>query len=354
VGQGDSAGGSCAYPIGVGEWELCGLHQGAPDDLVAYDIYPIFDSLKVDNNLIMSWIGGSSNFSLDAGYLNANREYLLLGSASYTPGVSPGIPLKGGAVLPITYDTFTTLLLSHGIPYGYYGALSNVGKAQASLVIPANVASFDIDMTFAYCLRNPSGLNFASNYVQVQVKAWWPSPIYKYDDGVGDNLYCNINGGEICFLHAFDSGPTGDTIEYVSNVYGSKLYPGYGPGNGHPTNIFIWDDPTNDMDPVDCVLLDKVGSNIQFEDLDIFVDTQLNTPFPNISQIFFVGVAMMHNGASGSPVQYVCPLDDSTTHPLAVWRIGSSTKPFDYNSLSNNQLYTRNTDGVWLLRAKSE
>jgi len=244
------------------------------------------------------------------------------------------------------------LLLAFSMPAGNYGFLDGAGLGSATLVMPVTDPPFSYDMTFAYCLRKVGGLNFGSNYVQVHIEDWAQPTVYQYDDGVGDNLYCNPAGGEICFLQAFDSGPVGDTIQYVSNVYGSVAYPNYGPGNGHPTDIYIWDDPTNDMEPSDCTLLDTVASTIQFEDQDIFVDTQLNSPFPNVMNVFFVGVAMYHTGNPGPPVQFVCPMDTGNIHLQAVWRIGDDINPFNYTILSSNSLFAQNTDGVWMLRAK--
>jgi len=349
------AGGACAYSIGTAgtEWEFCGLHQTGSDTIVAYDLYPLVDSLELDNDHIKSWIGGTANFDLNAGAPNGNREYLLLGSLSYIPGVSPGIPLKAGAVLPITWDIFTSMLLGLNLPVGNLGTLSSTGEASALFIMPVIDPPFSFDMTFAFCLRKPGGLNFASNYVQITVEDWLQPTLYQYDDGVGDNLYGYGSGGEICFLQEFDSGPVGDTIEKLSNAYGSALYVGYGMGNGHPTNVYIWNDPTPDGEPSDCVLLDSVASTIQFEDQDIFVETMLNTP-QVVTGFFAVGVMMDHTGTNATPATYVCPMDMSNLNFKNIWLIGdpgNAAGGFDYTILSNNAGYSQITDGVWMLRA---
>jgi len=345
---GGMAGGACANELTNGEWEIVGLHQTNVDAIVAYDIYPLIDPLEIDNKDIKSWVGGTVNFTLDAGVVNAGRQYLLLGSISYIPGVSAGIPLKAGAVLPLAWDSFTTMLLNINMPSGHFGVLGANGDATASLILPTFDPPFDFNMTFAYALRP---LNYASNYQQVSIKDWATPTIYKYDDGVGDNLTSWTNGGEICFMHAFDCGPGGDTIEKVSNIYGSVLYAGNGVGNGHTTTIFIWDDPTNDSEPSDCSLLDMVSSTVQNEDQGIFVDTTLTAP-KNVSGIFFVGVMMDHAGSTGG--EYVVPMDETNKSLGNVWLggdPGNLVGGFDYTILSNNASLNSITDAVWLLRA---
>jgi len=345
------AGGACANEIGGGVWEFIGLSQDS-DNITAYDLYPIVDSLEVDTKNIQSWKGGTVNFSLDAGIANASREYLLLGSISYVPGVSPGIPLKAGAVLPLSWDMFTSLLLNMNMPAGHYGFLNSSSTASATLVLPIFDPPFSFDMTFAYCLRKTGGLNFASDYVQVHIEDWTQPTLYKYDDGVSNSLMCLTAGGELCWINGFDSGPVGDNIEYISNTYGR---PGStaGPGNGHPTTLFIWDDPTNDGEPSDAALLDMVQSTIQQENTDIFVDTLLNTVQP-VTGYFFIGVMMDHLGSTITPTQFVAPYDTNNIHPTCIWSIGdpgNAAGGFDYTTLSNNSYFSHKTDRVWMVRA---
>jgi len=55
-------------------------------------------------------VGGTINFTLDAGYDNASRSYLLLGSAT---GMAPGISLPGGlSTLPLNWDAFTSIVIA--------------------------------------------------------------------------------------------------------------------------------------------------------------------------------------------------------------------------------------------------
>ncbi len=81
--------------------------------------------------------GGAMNMGLDLGAANKGRVFIVLGSLS---GSSPGIPLPGGARLPINFDSMTSLTLtlpgSAGIFPGTVGLLGTGGKAKASAIMP--------------------------------------------------------------------------------------------------------------------------------------------------------------------------------------------------------------------------
>ena len=337
-GVGGIAGGACAYDAGGGMWHLVGLAQASPDTIAAYDLNTVGMPFECDTKVIESWVGGTANFKLDAGVANAGRYYAIFGSAT---GSTPGFNLPGGgANVPVNWDSFTNILLLAALP-GFIGPLDGNGQATASLYLPHFQLGSDLNLTFAYGLAGPPW-DYASNPVEILVKAW--APMYAYDDGSCENILGWTSGGEICFMHPFDSGP-GDTITKASNTYGSTTYPGYGPGNGTATTVFMWDDPTNDMNPTDCVLKDMVGSTIQNEDLDIFVDTNFTVP-QNVTGIFFIGVNVPHSAG-----MYVCPIDMDTPPPTGTtWYAGGVAGVFDYNNIANNTV-GQYTSGPWLLRA---
>jgi hypothetical protein len=304
--------------------------------------------LTVNPTTISAWFGGTANFSLNGGPDLAGRAYGLFGTVS---GTTPGFPLPGGGVLPINWDWYTYLLYfislapGNGITEGFIGALDKAGYAEATLTCPGHCQLFD-DILSNYAWTTNYPWEFQSNPVELLITgAPVPPPEYVYDDGSCENLLGWTDGGEICFMHPFDSG-VGDTIEKVSNVYGSTTFPGYGPGNGAPTTIYIWDDPTNDNDPSDAVLLDSVTSTIQNQDLDIFMDTAFTSPVA-VTGVFFVGVSIDHSAG-----MFVCPLDMDNVQPGKVWYAGTPGLPggFDPVTMTNNTV-GEYTTGVWLLRA---
>lgn len=85
--------------------------------------------------------------SLDAGAANGNGERLLLVSFS---GTNPGLPLFGGAVMPLRPDSITTgFFLS---PYAV-GRLDGLGRETFVLPVPPEIMPFlPSELTFAYTL----------------------------------------------------------------------------------------------------------------------------------------------------------------------------------------------------------
>jgi hypothetical protein len=111
--------------------------------------------------------GAVVDFQLDAGMEYGERNYLLLGSVS---GTEPGMTLPGGAVLPLNWDGFTTILLGAlGSPMcqGFMGQLDASGRATATLdtLGPVDPTSVGQTLYFAYLL-GPEPF-FASNAIEV-------------------------------------------------------------------------------------------------------------------------------------------------------------------------------------------
>jgi hypothetical protein len=126
--------------------------------------------LEADNDKISESTGGTVQFTLDAGITNANRSYLILGSAS---GTEPGTPLPGGmATLPLNWDVFTGLvinLINTPIFYDFMGMLDAAGMAAATFdtLGPLPSGSAGLIFNFAYALNNP--WNFVSNPVPIEI-----------------------------------------------------------------------------------------------------------------------------------------------------------------------------------------
>jgi hypothetical protein len=334
---GGSAAGACAYDDN-GTWTLAGMHQTTNDTIVGYELSGgVVIPLVADVDVVKASLGGTVNFALNAEVANANRNYGIF--AGYS-GQAPGWNLPGGVNVPVNWDFVTDALLGAG--WGF-GQLDANGKATESIVIPRNhLLAADVTLSFAFVLDGPV-FDFASNAVDVLIEAAAGGQSYVYDDGTDENLLGWTSGGDIAFIHGFDSGP-GDTIEKVSNTYGGVTYPNYGPGNGTPTEIVIWDDPNNDGDPSDAALLGQISSTIQNEDSGTFNDTAFAAPV-NVTGYFFVGVMVPHGAG-----QFVCPLDMDNTN-ANVWYAGTpGANAFDYNVMANNTVGNY-PSGVWLLRA---
>lgn len=126
--------------------------------------------LAVDKTALSASAGGFVDFSLDAGAGHADRNYLLLGSAS---GSVPGWVMPGGLVtLPINRDWFTQLTISlRNTPlfHNSFSTLSSLGQSTAQLNTygPLPSSAVGLNLYFAYTLCSP--FDFVSNPLVIEV-----------------------------------------------------------------------------------------------------------------------------------------------------------------------------------------
>ncbi|MHC4944127.1 MAG: hypothetical protein ACYTG7_14025 [Planctomycetota bacterium] len=338
---GGNAGGACAYDMGSG-WEMVGMHQGDPDTIVAYDLTD--DPLEDDVRTCSAYNGTPINFSLKAGQENAGRIYALLAGMS---GSIPGTPLPGGQILPLNWDAMTDMLLSVNPP-GFIDALDGNGHATIATGIPPFTLPIDLTLTFAYTLPNP--FDFVSNPVELLVQGGVPS--YAFDDGTSENSVGWSAGGEMCWLHVFDSDEVGiPLVQGVSTAFGCSAYPGMSPGNGTPCTVYVWDDPDDDGIPDDAVLLASQSAIVVNVDKDVLIPVPLSPPVI-VSGKFFVGCSLDHSAG-----QFVVPMDrtPSPFHELnKAWIAGNPGGTFNPSDMSGNELHEMSKIGLpscFLLRA---
>jgi hypothetical protein len=155
------------YQLGNCKWDAEGsLWVSTVSEGVAVLLQPKLP-LASNKPTLSSTVGGAVALSLDAGAQNAGRTYVLFGSMT---GTSPGVPLPGGATLPLNWDAFTDIALSlvnTPVFTAFAGQLDGEGRATATLdtLGPAPVA-LGLTLHFAYGLHGP--WNFASNPVAVR------------------------------------------------------------------------------------------------------------------------------------------------------------------------------------------
>jgi len=127
-------------------------------------------SLMASPNSIKASTGGTVKFALDAGPMYGGKKYMLLGSVS---GISPGIPLKGGNVLPLKWDLFTNITVAFAnspVFQNTFGKLNSSGKASAAMVSgPIPPSAIGATLYFAYPVRSTPQW-FASNPVKVGIQ----------------------------------------------------------------------------------------------------------------------------------------------------------------------------------------
>jgi len=159
-----------------------------------------------------------------------------------------------------------------------------------------------------------------------------PVTEYKYDDGSSENLYGLTNGGDLCWLQKYDTIPGHETIVSVNQIYGSYVYPGSSPGNGSPCEVFVWNDPTNDGDPSDCLLLAREKTTVQNVDTNTVTVVPLTAPV-TVDGEFYVGCVMTLSAGV-----YGAPADETTVYVSGRTFFCSAAIPgsFDPHSLTAN------------------
>ena len=174
---------------------------------------------------------------------------------------------------------------------------------------------------------------------------------YAYDDGVTDNVVGLTGGGGLVWLQGFDATGGQDILGTLSTAFGCAQLPGLLPGAD--IAICVWDDPTNDFDPSDAVLLYSQPGVASSEDTDLLVEFAL--PNIDVSGVFFIGVAY-----DQPDNQYPAPLDQTVASNGRAWAAGNTLAnggfaSLDLNTLTNNdtpplELDSIGLPGVWLLR----
>jgi hypothetical protein len=350
------AGGSCVYDTGGGVWEMAAMHQGTPDALYGYDINLASDLLEIGNDTIPAWLGGTAGFLLHGGPPNALKQYGLFGVVL---GTNPGTPLPtpwGGPapILPLNLtlgaiqDPLFPILLNI-LGFGL-GAFDASGEAVETLVLPEFVISSDFDMYFAYAIKAvyPDGW-IPSNAVVLHILAFVPQP-YIYDDGETNNMTSWTLGGVMAWVHAFDAG-YGDTISRVGSAFGAAAFPGLAPTNGWPVDLHVWEDPDEDRNPDDYVLLDTVNTTVVNVDTDIinFYDVGGVAIPIVVDGIFFVGAAEEH---TATPREYVAPVDQhAVPQNSEAWLVGAIPAS-DWNPNTTPPPTIIADDAFYLLRAQ--
>ena len=125
------------------------------------------------------------------------------------------------------------------------------------------------------------------------------------DDGSSEDALGFTAGGEIAWIQRFG----GVGVTQVTNVqvsWGTPAFPGGAPGNGSPVKVLLYDDPNDDGDPTDAVLIQQVNTTVANVDTDILNVIPV-TPVA-MNGIFFAGAGEIHSAG-----QFVAPMDTTSS-----------------------------------------
>ena len=180
-----------------------------------------------------------------------------------------------------------------------------------------------------------------------------PGPCTPIDDGASNNSVGLTNGGAIAWLQRFGSASGPTTVTAIETAYGSPgASPSQNPADGTSVVAHIWDDPNDDGNPTDGVLLQSVPGVVTGTGTDQFATFNL-APAVTVNGYLFVGIEIVH-----APGQFPAPLDQPANPSAgnAAWAVGNSSGVLDSSNLANNDVppIAINTigglAGQWLLR----
>lgn len=134
----------------------------------------------------------------------------------------------------------------------------------------------------------------------------------------------------------------------MATTFGSSLHT-HGPANGDPCWIYVWDDPNNDQDPVDAVLLGQGTGVVANTNTNIDNFFMLDTPV-EVHGGFFVACHVWQEAGV-----YAAPMDETTPYGGQAWFMGGAV--FDPADLSTTLRYEMGSilfPANWLLQAFSD
>ena len=113
---------------------------------------------------------------------------------------------------------------------------------------------------------------------------------YQYDDGSSEGTLGAGELVEMVWIQRFVAIPGSETIESVSTCFGTPYDPG-GSGvlPGDPFRVFVWDDPNEDGDPSDAVLLASATAYADAGSIETDVFQKVSIGPVEVSGSFFVG-----------------------------------------------------------------
>ena len=174
---------------------------------------------------------------------------------------------------------------------------------------------------------------------------------YVIDDGTSESAVGLTDGGDVMWLNTFTARPGFDTVSSIALTWGKPG--GTGVPAGIATRVLLYDDPNNDGDPSDAVLLAEAHTTVTDPNTDVFTTVPISaTP---VSGTFFVAALLEGQSAGAFPASL-----DETVPAASSWIVGHSvTGAFDVNDLiGNDTLPTRveaiGLPGNWLLRADGD
>jgi len=183
--------------------------------------------------------------------------------------------------------------------------------------------------------------------------------LYGIDDGTTDTSLGLTLGGTLCWMQRFDTRPQAefDLLSEIQVAYGFPGFPGFCVPNGTTATVCVWEDPNDDGDPVDAILLRQQATTVQNADSHFLNPVAI--PATTVERTFFVGVFLKH-----LQNQFPASRDTNTTSQGRAFFLGTVLPngvfdPANLLAAAHTQIFSMDTAGtppgslnsVWRLRA---
>ena len=337
-----TAGGCAIYTDPTYGKALAAMHQGSTDDVIAvYSFAPNpFPKLDIDCNgddgPIEVFDGANCTVTIDV----EARDFAGFPAELWVLGVDK---TSGGV---FTYGAYPSAVWLPGVCNFFYGG-GLMDFAETALDQPLPVGSYDIYLALELLVNGQLNLPFVWGYDMVAITVIVPPTEYKWDSGTTDNLLCWTSGGDMVGMHCFDTIPGGEALANVGTIFGSVLYSNYAPGNGTPTDFYVWE-AAGFGDINSAALLTQGTGVVGNVDLDLhYWDA---CPCTVTTPAFYVAYNLHH-----AAYEYCLSIDSTNPYVTgAAQYTGTNTMyGFDPNNLFGNQYPPAESPyGFWTVRAE--
>lgn len=175
----------------------------------------------------------------------------------------------------------------------------------------------------------------------------------QHDNGTSENAISFTVNASLAWIARFGSPGASTNVGAISSTFGTPSLAAQAPPVGAPIVAALWNDPNDDGDPSDAVLLAQVAGVVSNSANGVFDTFTFSSPV-QVSGIFFVGIV-----TSVTPNQRAAPLDTNGCPAGSVGRAFAAAQAngaFDFANLAANSFPPVDIDavgipGVWLLRA---
>jgi hypothetical protein len=170
---------------------------------------------------------------------------------------------------------------------------------------------------------------------------------YAYDDGKPNGTFA---GGQppstVVWVQYFEPAGSPETIVEILVMNGAKSQGNPGVPVGTVGGVGLWDDPNDDMDPRDALLLAQATWTAQSTSQDVFETVPIAPT--RVSSGFFIGAWTTIGPAL--PNETPAPIDTSVPPAGRTWFASKSPATFNPSTVLANAMKIP-VDGVWCLRA---